>query len=193
MGFTRNGRKLLGALFNNQSGSSAMSSSVSYGDLNLIDSNGQNIANSNGIFNNTSLYPSLLLGYDTTNQTDINKNTQTYDRNYIRTRIGICLGRGTEKESINDYTLTSLEVQPTCKSIQILRADNSFIIQVISTVTNETENNITINEVGIGVWGIPSKSMNSNNEQQILLFRKVLEKPVTILPEESYTFAISLK
>ena len=193
MGLTRNGRKIFGALLSNRTQTSSGSySNVGYGDLKLVNSNGETAKD---FFNNTNAYPSILFGYETTSRNvDINYNDMDADSSYNHSRIGICFGKGTEKETLDDYTLTSLENNPKCKSLQVLRADASFIMQVISTVTNPTNENITINEIGIGLWGYGKTGLTSNRwKEQVLIFRRVLENPVTILPDESYTFAISLK
>lgn len=189
MGITRNGRKVIGALFTNSSG---RSNQTMIGDLKLTNQKGEMCS---GVLNRTGYtYAciSYLVGYYSTSCCDINKVLEEYSTStssFIY-RLGICLGTNDTKETVDDYTMQSTGLKG--KTSNIVRGGNGGILQITTSAYNNTNESITVKEIGIGLWGVASASNYSDGEN-CLLFRKILDSPVTIKPDETYSFSIILK
>ena len=101
-------------------------------------------------------------------------------------------GCGTTKESEYDYMLenrlTSLTINSfsmTKNYVTDISVENvNFAYRAV--VSNNTDENITISEIGI-VRGVPDTPSSC-----VLLYRKTFE-PITLAPNDTYTFAIDLR
>lgn len=102
------------------------------------------------------------------------------------------VGTGTTQETEQDYKLEN--------EIETLTLDSFVVTNKMSNedhmndkiyyravVTNNTTENITVNEIGIE----SHQSSTYSEDKTILWYRKVID-PVTIAPNESYAFAIDL-
>ena len=188
MGFTKNGRKILGGIFSNSTSSDI---TKSFKDMRLIDNTGLVCSGSL----NLAVYPAEKLNisslFQGCNINSINSGVSVaYDYRYM-----LCLGASDTKETIDDYTLESVPL--TSKKVSQINSDNTYIIAFTNTVANETESSVTVKEIGLGIrakgWKSSSSSTTSYKGENCLLFRKVLDSPVTILPNETYTFTLVLK
>lgn len=125
---------------------------------------------------------------------------------------GLCLifGSNNTEVSYDDYT-----IEPFMKGIEELKL--SFVSQGISsliynqsngkfysimdkTIRNDNEDDITINELGIIIGSSMSSyawnrynNDNSNSGGIFLLYREVLENPITLRKGELYTFNIKFE
>ena len=98
----------------------------------------------------------------------------------------ICCGTGNTPESITDYKLDSfVELELVNGSVGF---SVSKILSINTTFKNNTNSSITIKEIGLYSRPATSTSVHS----KILIYRKVLDTPVTIAPDEIYTFTITL-
>ena len=186
MGLTKNGRKIFGSLFTNQSKSS---SSVYFGSLGLVNQLGEIASKALSLENSsTRIYDNV--GYYITSACDINQLLTSYSNNYIY-RLGICVGSGNNAETPDDYTLTSCGL--TGKSIALTKGTDSTMIQGSVTAYNGTAEDIIVREIGLGLWGQNNESTNNPNAENCLLYRKVLDSPVTIHSDETYAFTLILK
>lgn len=182
---TKNGRKILGSLFANYaSGCESYNTNVYYKDLEIVTSSGELLID--GAPGNYSV-SQYSIGYFTTKKCDIN---ELYDistsSSYIYYRLGVCVGTGNSPETIDDYTLESCGL--TGKSCSIIRAQDSCVLQCSTVVYNGTDEAVTVREIGLGVW-IDYASDQAN----FLIYRKVLDAPIVIEPDQSYTFTLALR
>lgn len=114
--------------------------------------------------------------------------TTPYENGYDY--LTICLGQNNNPESPNDYTLNPCS--STLIGSNYTMDDYStlgfYVGSIIATNTG-TENEI-VKEVGLVLKRTSSYAAYQNN---YLLARKVLPKPVSIAPGESYTFTLILQ
>lgn len=114
--------------------------------------------------------------------------TETANTDSTNFDLSLSLGIGNTRETPNDYTLDYVENSSfIVDATSFYRADSIFTFT--STVRNISSENITIKEIGVTAWGLDV----NKNKFGCLLFRKVLEKEVTILPDESYSFLLRVK
>lgn len=85
-------------------------------------------------------------------------------------------------ESIpRQYVVNSGEVVPTVEE----KYNQNYIMKNTATYRNDTDNDITITELGVFC------TLNSHNLMRIMLCREVIS-PVTIHPGETYTFTVTI-
>jgi len=114
----------------------------------------------------------------------------------------IIVGNGTTPPSSDDYALenmiTGLTINtsdsfPNYNEQKIGDGDNMYnvlnnygVVNITATATNNTDNDITISEIGF-VVALSSSSI----EEGIMIDREVFS-PITIHPDESYSFYIKI-
>lgn len=105
----------------------------------------------------------------------------------------IDVGTGDTPESTGDYVMTDMNMFTGALSVLSLQSLTRSIGEIINlniVVKNNGGSNVTIREIGIlcnpsqSNASFPSSISNANYE--CLIFRKVLETPVTIAPGDSY-------
>ena len=130
--------------------------------------------------------------FSITNAIDCNEynNTGTTGASISVGKIGIVLGSDTTTPTVDDYkidnpilTLTSGSAYNNISTTGTW-ATNA-VIECTQTVINGTANNITVSEVGLFGTG-------SGDTACRILFTKDLITPVTIAPNETKTFIISV-
>ena len=188
MGFTKNGRKILGNILSNSTNSDI---TKTFKDMGLIDNTGLVCSGALSI----PQYPSDKLAisslFQGCNINSVNRNVGVaYDYRYM-----LCLGASNTKETLDDYTLESVPL--TSKAVSQINSNDTYMIGFTNTVTNETDSTVTVKEIGLGIrakgWKSSSSSTTEYKGENCLLFRKVLDSPVTIQPDETYTFTLVLK
>ena len=105
------------------------------------------------------------------------------------------VGSGTTFPTVNDYQLdneiTSLTKLGETKSQGGYYGSN-FILTFQATYKNNTDSNITINEVGVCINGNETGGTSDANADNALILREVLNTPVIIQPQKTYTFSITV-
>lgn len=92
---------------------------------------------------------------------------------------GIVLGSGTTAPTLDDYKLEDqIKSGLTC-SVSYVTDDNNDTSYLL-TITNATDEDIVIGEIGI--QSMAWKTYNSNSSVWVLVDRTVLDYPVTIPP-----------
>ena len=109
-------------------------------------------------------------------------------------QFGLFLGTGTGEVTENDYCLFELysDYEPVSGSIKNCYGtndvDNNDIFVITKTIKNTSDTAITITELGLCL------SMYSyNTSYYTLLTHDLLETPVTIEPDDMYTFTLRVK
>lgn len=107
----------------------------------------------------------------------------------------VVVGFGDTAEAPDDYGLAD----GNYNNVRLAVANygkNSYvagdIISIYAGYTNNTGSNVTVKEVGI-IGNPTGNSQASGGNNVCLLFRKVLETPVTIAPGETYIFSYRVK
>ncbi len=105
------------------------------------------------------------------------------------------VGYGTTAPTSSDYSMEDLDTDLT--QISIIKTPNAsisysddFVCSYTATYKNNTENNIVITEIGFGFYN--TYGGYSSDDRNVLLAREVLETPVTIEPNKSYSFSITI-
>ena len=113
--------------------------------------------------------------------------------NFYRTNFEnypfFCVGSGTAQPTVDDYCLESQINSLTQLCISKSNGssyDSNYIITAQATFKNNTEQNITVNEVGFFLSG------NGEWIYSVLIAREVLDAPVVIRPQQTYTFSITI-
>lgn len=102
---------------------------------------------------------------------------------YFLNTLKLCVGTGSDAPASSDYTMTNMDAGLTVLNRTREGSNGDYHQNYIgifnATYRNDTENDVTISEVGI---------VGTGNDT-ILLAREVID-PVTIAPGEAYTFAM---
>ena len=186
MGFTKNGRKFFGG---------AINPNVTFKHVGTIKLTNGGIVDCT---TNTSSYTAYRSGEkigdlflkDGTSICDCTyeygTSGSTSNRAYY---VGLCYGTSDVKETIEDYTLETTNLTGLNHAWSI--AKDGFLLSFSNTCYNGTIEPITVKEIGLVVF--PWVYEGSSPKKASLLYRKVLETPVTFLPDETYTFTLILK
>ena len=186
MGFTKNGRKFFGG---------AVNGNMTFGNVGTIKlTNGEIV----DCATNTSSFTAYRSG-ETIGDIFFKNGTSICDCTYeygtsggSSTRayyVGLCYGTSDVQESFDDYTLETTNLTGLNYSWIIGR--DGFLLSFSNTCYNGTNEPITVKEIGLVVF--PWVYDDSSPKKASLLYRKVLDSPVTILPDETYTFTLIIK
>ena len=172
---TKNGRKIFGSLFSNSDGAS---SNTTFSSLSLINQTGEPMS---ALLSSTSVVAKSV-GYNRTTNCDINSLVKT---STSVVNLGVALGLNDDPETPSDYTLETTGL--TGQSITLTKGQESFFLQATLSAYNGTDEAITVKEIGLYLQATSSAPENC------LLYRKVLEAPVTVQPDETYVFSLIIK
>ena len=99
------------------------------------------------------------------------------------------VGTGTTTPTKDDYKLESAVAFASpfgsC-------THNSNVTSVVRTFTNDTEEDVTITEIGLYVFHSLCACNSNYSSYPVLVGRKILDAPVTIEPNETYTFTYNV-
>ena len=170
------------------------------GDL-MYGTTNKNCYNSTDISNRTKsgtgIYmrlPSVSTEYFISNNPlELSNDTLTnaIQGSYYGFNFGVVLGGGGTPPTVNDY---KLENRYNYNQFQLISKSGNFNnsqITLTITVKNITEENISVQEVGIACNNNNTSTMNTGRVS-LLLTRSVLTQPVVIQPEEIKTFTASI-
>lgn len=108
----------------------------------------------------------------------------------------IMFGSGTTAPTKNDYALeqpleNSLAISVLNRSNSVISSPQTYsdvpsLLYVTALVTNETEADITVNEIGM------TSCLSSNVETRTLLTRTVLTEPITMESGKTYQITVAI-
>lgn len=138
----------------------------------------------------------FFVDMDGNEQSNSDSNSKNFMTNSSNRRFYV--GTGNTEPTINDYSMDILNNDLTQLSMVSYPNNSSgyfpsgtgtdknlsCIMSFTATYKNNTENPITIKEIGAGVY--------LSSSYDILLAREVLETPVTIEPNKTYSFSITI-
>ena len=145
-------------------------------DLKLIGLDGAEIHEDNDGF--------YILNYlNTSLNTIINSDGISSD---VKGGVGMGFGAGREQVSLEDYNLYSWIDDLSYLSSSVVTTEECYM--VTTSVKNNTSTDIIVSEVGIFGRGTNGQSTS----HPFMLTRNVLETPITIKPNETKTFTITI-
>lgn len=118
----------------------------------------------------------------------------------ITSQTTLVIGSGTTPVTDDDYkldvpitTLTAVSATTSCKTEDTGEKLSPTTFVISTTYRNDTEAPVTVKEIGIMIpVGFSSNySNNPNAISSCLIYREVLETPVTIEPNQLRTFSIT--
>lgn len=118
----------------------------------------------------------------------LNKSRQAISTSeYITTEgVFIVYGNGTTIATSNDYNLESEITDLTLLGNSVFITDNGYV--VTSSIKNTSNEDIIVKELGLFETSISEYGASST----YMLTRNVLETPITIKPNETKTFTITI-
>lgn len=123
----------------------------------------------------------------------IGKERCKYGTADITNPVGIWCGTGTTPVTYEDYTLESpinsgLTIVSNSGTLrqqtQYNSSNNHYSTKRSFTINNSSTSNITISEIGISVC-VPYQSTYAISYYGVLVYREVLDTPITLAPSES--------
>lgn len=186
MGLTKNGRKIFGALF---STSHSNYSGTTFSGMGLVNHEGE--TGSSAQLNSVSKTVVNSVGYDVITYCNLNTVVDG-NRDTPLTYLGICLGSGNSPETSDDYNLTGTALSG--RSVSFLRGGPAGMLSGTLVAYNGTSADITVREIGLGLWY--SRYISSGYGyygDNYLLYRKVLQSPVVVKPDETYSFTLVIR
>ena len=99
------------------------------------------------------------------------------------------IGFGNTPESASDYVLADGNAQNQCLTVVSYGKNTAALGEILNNylnVRNDGGSNVTVTEIGF--YGDCTGSSSTAGNNTSLLYRKVLETPVTIAPGETYSF-----
>lgn len=107
---------------------------------------------------------------------------------------GVCIGfgAGSKQVSLEDYNLETIINNLSYQSSSVETTEEGYT--VITSVKNNTSTDIIVSEVGIFCRGL-SRHLGTGSElagSSFMLTRNVLETPITIKPNETKTFTVTI-
>lgn len=106
---------------------------------------------------------------------------------------GVCIGfgAGSKPVSLEDYNLETIINNLSYQSSSVETTEEGYT--VITSAKNNTSTDIIVSEVGIFCRGRSTHSgMDFESTYPFMLTRNVLETPITIKPNETKTFTITI-
>ena len=102
---------------------------------------------------------------------------------------GVCIGfgAGSKQVSLEDYNLETIISNLSYQSSSVGTTEEGYT--VITSAKNNTSTDIIVSEVGIFCRG---QNLSSNVSHPFMLTRNVLETPITIKPNETKTFTVTI-
>lgn len=117
----------------------------------------------------------------------LNKSKQAISTSDTTTEgVFIAYGNGTTIATLNDYNLESEISDLTLLGNSLSITDHGYI--VTSSVKNTSDENIIVKEVGL----FETSKSKYGERSTFMLTRNVLETPITIKPDETKTFTITI-
>ena len=173
----------------------------------MINNNFKKILKCLFTYTNTNLNALKLIGL---NGTEIRENWDDfYILQYLNTSLntiinsgrygissdvlgGVCMGfgAGSKQVSLEDYNLETIINNLSYQSSSVETTEEGYT--VITSAKNNTSTDIIVSEVGIFCRGQSRHSGVDFESRPFMLTRNVLETPITIKPNETKTFTVTI-
>ena len=112
----------------------------------------------------------------------------------------ICVGDGTQSVQYDDYRLSGSRTEGTfslvSNSIEYDEENKEWVRTLTVKCTNNQDTDFVVSEWGIWRWGDTNSSntvFNNSSNYCILVWRELLEEPVTIAANSTATLTFTLK
>lgn len=119
----------------------------------------------------------------------------------ISAQTTLVVGSGTTPVTDDDYkldvpitTLIAVSATTSCKTNDTKNTLSPTTFTITTTYRNDTEASVTVNEIGIMIpvgYKYSGSGNSANALSSCLIYREVLETPVTIEPNQLRTFSIA--
>ena len=172
----------------------------------MINNNFKKILKCLFTYTNTNINALKLIGLDGT-RIDIAGGDNCYILPYLNTSLntiinsdgissnvkgGVCIGfgAGSKQVSLEDYNLETIINNLSYQSSSVETTEEGYT--VITSAKNNTSTDIIVSEVGIFCRGQGRFNGKEFYSVPFMLTRNVLETPITIKPNETKTFTITI-
>ena len=208
MGYNNNFARIIAGLFSTTYSDATGTEVGAGGGYTLKVTDGSVRTDGQGTSGQSGNYCGLALGYgrhhDASNLTNYmipsGGQVLTTARG-ISDQTTLVVGSGTTPVTDDDYkldvpitTLTAVSATTSCKSADTGDALSPTTFTITTTYRNDTEAPVTVNEIGIMIpvgYKYSGSGTSANALSSCLIYREVLETPVTIEPNQLRTFSIA--
>ena len=209
MGYNNNFARIIAGLFSTMYDSNATTAGVGVGGgYSLKVTDGSVRTDGQAEANKAPYTCGLALGYGRIDTASNSTGTmmpssgiaQTTARG-ITAQTTLVVGSGTTPVTDDDYkldtpitTLTAVSATTSCKTSPTGNVLSPTSFTVTTTYRNATDAPVTVNEIGIMIpvgYKSSGSGTNQNALSSCLIYREVLETPVTIEPNQLRTFSIA--
>ena len=208
MGYNNNFARIIAGLFSTTYGGATNMTVGQGGGYTLKVTDGSARTDGQVTSSKTGDFCGLALGYGRYFQSSNITTTMISSRGWavttaqgISAQTTLVVGSGTTPVTDDDYkldvpitTLTAVSATTSCKSADTGAALSPTTFTITATYRNDTEAPVTVNEIGIMIpvgYKCSRSGINANALSSCLIYREVLETPVTIEPNQLRTFSIA--
>ena len=208
MGYNNNFARIIAGLFSTVYGAATNTTVGEGGGYTLKVTDGTSRTDGQANVNKTTKTCGLALGYGRLGTSSNTTGTMISSRGQISTdpqgisaQTTLVVGSGTTPVTDDDYkldtpitTLTAVSATTSCKTSPTGNVLSPTSFTVTTTYRNDTEAPVTVKEIGIMIpvgYKSSGSGTNANALSSCLIYREVLETPVTIEPGQLRTFSIA--
>ena len=208
MGYNNNFARIIAGLFSTTYGSGTGTDVGAGGGYTLKVTDGSARTDGQVTSSRSGNYCGLGLGYGRYYMSSNATTTMIPSRGQVlttaqgaSTQTTLVVGSGTTPVTDDDYkldtpitTLTAVSATTSCKTDDTGATLSPTTFTITTTYRNGTEAPITVNEIGIMIpvgYKYSGSGTMSNALSSCLIYREVLETPVTIEPNQLRTFSIA--
>ena len=208
MGYNNNFARIIAGLFSTTYGSGTGTDVGGGGGYTLQVTDGSARTDGQAETTKNSLTCGLALGYGRYYMSSNATTTMIPSRGQavtitqgISAQTTLVVGSGTTPVTDDDYkldapitTLTAVSATTSCKTADTEEVLSPTTFTITTTYRNSTEAPVTVNEIGIMIpvgYKYSGSGTMSNALSSCLIYREVLETPVTIEPGQLRTFSIA--
>ena len=208
MGYNNNFARIIAGLFSTTYGEATNAIVGAGGGYTLKVTDGSVRTDGQATSSKTGNYCGLALGYgrkyDNSNNTELmipSSGLVSTQAGGITDQTTLVVGSGTTPVTDDDYkldvpitTLTAVSATTSCKTDDTKNTLSPTTFTVSTTYRNDTEAPVTVNEIGIMIpvgYKHSGSGAIPNALSSCLIYREVLETPVTIEPNQLRTFSIA--
>lgn len=208
MGYNNNFARIIAGLFSTTYGDATATEVGGGGGYTLKVTDGSVRTDGQVEINKTVQGCGLALGYGRFYSSSNATTTMIPSRGKVLTtaqgitfQTTLVVGSGTTPVTDDDYkldvpitTLTAVSAATSCKTGDTGRTLSPTTFTITTTYRNDTEAPVTVNEIGIMIpvgYKYSGSGASANALSSCLIYREVLETPVTIEPNQLRTFSIA--
>ena len=208
MGYNNNFARIIAGLFSTTYSDATGTTVGVGGGYTLKVTDGSVRTDGQGTSSKSGTYCGLALGYGRLYSSSNATTTMIPSSGKVLTttqgisdQTTLVVGSGTTPVTDDDYkldvpitTLTAVSATTSCKSADTGDALSPTTFTITTTYRNDTEAPVTVNEIGIMIpvgYKYSGSGTSANALSSCLIYREVLETPVTIEPNQLRTFSIA--